>query len=87
MIPDDFAFSKITIPLSFHYSISDKLVVSADVEKLISQLSNAVVYVQHMEEPFGHIDYIWSPKAAPIIYSKILNLFQKYECWVNTVDG
>lgn len=77
MVPDDFAFSKITIPLSFHYSTSDKLAVAANVEKLIPKLNN-VIYVQRIDEPLNHLDIEWDKNAASLIYSQVLNVLRKY---------
>lgn len=77
VVPDDFPFSKVAIPLSIHYSFNDKLAVALNVEKLIPQLKN-VVYVQRIHESMGHLDYVWSQDAATLIYSKVLNVFQKY---------
>lgn len=73
----DFDVSKITAPISIHYSTHDRLADPTDVEKLIPKLPN-VVSVQRIDELFNHIDFVWGIHSASLIYSKILNIFQKY---------
>lgn len=73
----DFDLSKITTPITIHYSIHDRLADARDVEKLIPKLPN-VVLVQRINELFNHVDFVWGIHSASLIYSKILNIFQKY---------
>lgn len=73
----DFDLSKITIPISVHYSIYDRLADAPDVEKLIAKLPN-VVNVQRINELFNHIDFVWGIHSASLIYAKILDNFAKY---------
>lgn len=78
--PSDFQLSKITTPLTLHYSTADKLADATDVTRLISKLKNSMVYVQPIDEPkFNHIDFVWGIKSASLIYSKILKYFEKYQ--------
>lgn len=73
----DFDLSKITAPISIHFSIHDRLADEMDVEKLRSKLKN-VVFVQRISELFNHVDFVWGIRSASLIYSKILEIFQKY---------
>lgn len=72
-----FDLSKITAPISIHYSTSDRLADATDVELLIPKLKN-VIYVQRINELFNHADFCWGMNSASLIYSKILKIFQKY---------
>lgn len=76
----DFDLSKITTPISIHYSIYDRLADATDVEKLIHKLPN-VVHVQRINELFNHVDFVWGIRSAKLIYSKISDTFLKYT-WV-----
>lgn len=76
--PADFPFSKITTPLTLHYTTADKLADAKDVENLLPKL-NSVIYVQRINTPkLNHIDLLWGRHSASLIYSKIIDIFQKY---------
>lgn len=77
--PVDFPLSKITTPLSLHYSSADELVDTKDARILISKLKNCKLHVQAINQSFNHIDFIWGSNAASLIYSKILIFFNKYK--------
>lgn len=73
--PQDFPLSKITAPLSLHYSTADKLADATDVEVLIPKLKS-IIFIQRIDDKFNHIDFVWGMNTASLIYSKILNIFQ-----------
>lgn len=73
----EFDLSKITVPISIHYSNYDRLADVTDVQKLLSKLKN-VVFVQRISELFNHVDFVWGINSASLIYSKILKIFQDY---------
>lgn len=73
----DFDLSKITAPISIHYSSFDRLADALDVEKLIPKLKS-VVFVQRINELFNHMDFVWGKHTASLVYSKILQIFQTY---------
>lgn len=78
-VPRDFAFAKITAPISLHYSASDRLTNATDVEILMPKLKS-VVFVQRIDTPkINHIDFLWSMNSASLIYSKILDIFQRFQ--------
>lgn len=81
-IPDDFELSRINIPISLHYSPIDKFTNPTDVNRLISKLSHTIDFVQTVDSPFNHMDFVWSKYAVSIVYSKILDFFSKYQ-WIN----
>lgn len=76
--PPDFPLSRITAPISLHYSTADKLADATDVEILIPKL-NSVIFIQRIDDKFNHIDFVWSMYSASLIYSKILDIFQRYQ--------
>lgn len=80
-IPDDFQLSKITVPISVHYSTTDTLTHPIDVEKLITKLSNADVTVHKISDiDFNHFDFLFGMNsAASLIYSKILTFFDAHQ--------
>lgn len=78
-IPDDFQLSRITVPISLHYSTSDVLAAAAGTKKLIPKLKNSEIYTQAITRPFNHIDFVWGIYSASLIYSKILQFFDKYQ--------
>lgn len=79
-IPSDFDLSKITTPISLHFSPTDKLVSPFDIQMLIPKLSNSHVYVHNInDKEFNHVDYLWGIDAASLIYSKIIQFFKKYQ--------
>ena len=72
-VPNDFDFSRITVPLSIHYSPTDTFTHPKDVNRLISKLNHTLAMVQVIDSPhFCHADFIWGIQAAPIIYEKII---------------
>lgn len=73
----NFDLSKITAPISIHYSTYDRLADERDVDKLISKLKN-VVFIQRINELFNHIDFAWGIHSASLIYSEIMKIFQNY---------
>lgn len=78
-IPRNFRLSRITIPISIHYSSSDRLSNATDVDILIPKLKNTV-FVQRIDTPkINHIDILWGEYSAALIYSNILNIFQMYQ--------
>lgn len=74
----NFDLSKISAPISIHYSAFDRLADATDVELLIPKLKN-VIYIQRINELFNHIDFVWGIHSATLIYSKIFELFEKYQ--------
>lgn len=77
-IPRNFDLSKVTTPLTLHYSPSDRFTNSRDIERLISELYH-VVYVQEInDKDFNHMDFVWSVFSASKVYSKIINFFELY---------
>lgn len=77
-IPPNFNLSRITAPISIHFSTNDALTDPIDVNRLISQL-NSLHFVQEINEiVFNHIDFLWGKNTARIVYSRILNFFNKY---------
>lgn len=79
-IPPDFQLSRVTVPLSLHYSTEDILADATDAKRLIPKLKNAKVYVQEINDrKFNHIDFVWGMHSASLIYSKILKFFDKYQ--------
>lgn len=79
-IPPDFELSKITAPLSIHFSPADKLVSILDVQRLIPKLNNSLAYIQNVNEiEFNHIDFIFGIDSASLIYSKIIRFFGEFQ--------
>lgn len=79
-LPPDFPLSRITTPISLHYSSADKLADIIDVNRLIPKLKNSVVFTQALDKPnFNHADFVWGVNSASLIYSKILNIFEKHQ--------
>ena len=77
--PTDFPLSRITAPISIHFSASDRLISVQDIEKLTSKMKN-VAYVQYINETrFNHVDYYLDTRIHSIVYSKILKFFQSYQ--------
>lgn len=75
-VPSDFELSRITIPLALHYSSIDRFTNPQDVERLIPKLNNSHIYVQKVDD-FNHVDFISGIHARSIVYSVILEFFQK----------
>lgn len=77
-IPADFDLSRITSPISLHFSPIDSFTSAIDVDKLTQKLKNSVVLVQQVNE-FNHVDFITGINAATIVYPEILKFFNNYE--------
>lgn len=78
-IPSDFPLSRISVPITVHYSTHDKVANAMNSQTTISKLKN-VVYVQEISEiDFNHIDFALSVNAPSLVYSKILKQFDN--CW------
>lgn len=73
-IPSNFELSKITTPLILHYSPLDRFTNQADIDRLIPQLNNSLIYVQRVDE-FNHIDFVMGNDAANIVFPEILQFF------------
>lgn len=79
-IPNDFQLARITAPISLHYSTSDILAAAAGTKRLIPKLKNSQIYAQAITRPkFNHIDFVWGMHSASLIYTKILQFFDKYQ--------
>lgn len=77
-VPSDFDLSRITTPISLHFSSADKMVNPLDVQRLIPKLKNSLAFVQNIrEKEINHIDFIWGIDAASLIYSQILRFFSE----------
>lgn len=79
-VSPDFPLSRITLPLSVHYSTEDLLANPTDAERFIPMLKNSDVYVQAINDrKFNHVDFVWGMHSASLIYSEILIFFNKYQ--------
>lgn len=77
--PSDFPLSRITAPVSLHFSSTDRLISVKDIKKLTSKMKN-VVYVQYINQTrFNHADYYLDTRIYSIVYSKVLKVFQDYQ--------
>lgn len=77
-VPSDFELSRITTPLTLHYSPTDRFTNVADVERLMPKLNNSLIYVQKIDG-FNHIDFVTGIHAAPIIFSEIIEFFNAWK--------
>lgn len=79
-ISSDFDVSRITIPMSLHYTTTDNLASPIDIEKLIPRLNNSQLYIQKISKPrLNHMDIIWGENAAALVYSRILKFFEHHK--------
>lgn len=79
-VPKDFELSQIKIPISIHYSTADALARPQDVERLISKLNASEMFVQAINDiQFNHFDFVWGKNANSLVYSRILQFFNKYQ--------
>ncbi|XP_055295720.1 lipase 1-like [Sitodiplosis mosellana] len=78
-IPEDFPLHRITAPISIHYSVADTLANARDARILISKLKTKDLYSQEIQGQFNHIDFVWGMNSASLIYTKILQFFDKYQ--------
>lgn len=76
-VPPDFRLSKISVPITVHYSTADKLSTKRDALATISKLKKSDVYVQGVSE-LNHADFVMNENAPSLVYSTILKLFRKY---------
>lgn len=77
-VPSNFDLSKITTPLTLHYSPKDRFTNQDDIDRLIPQLNNSLVHVQRVDE-FNHVDFIMGNNAASIVFSDILQFFSAWK--------
>lgn len=78
VVPKNFDLSRITAPLTLHWSPVDTFTNPKDVRRLISEL-RSVAYVQQVQlRPFAHMDFLWGINAASHIYSKVLQFFRMH---------
>lgn len=80
-IPKDFDFSRITVPLTIHYSPTDEFTNPIDINLLIEKLRHTLEFVQELEEPYllSHVDFIWGTNTAKIVYSEIVEFFNDFD--------
>lgn len=77
-IPSDFDLAQITVPISLHFSPNDALTNPIDVHRLIPQL-DSLAFVQEINETkFNHMDFVYGKNTAKIVYSLILDFFNKH---------
>lgn len=76
--PKEFPLSKITAPISIHYSPNDPHTHSLDIEKLRSNLPNVVDVQEINDVLFNHVDFLWGIHAHEIVYSRIYQLLTNH---------
>lgn len=75
LVPENFCLERITVPISLHYSTTDLITSTPDIDRLIPMLiGTSDLYVQQIDD-FNHVDFAISERAAEIVYSKILWFF------------
>lgn len=77
--PCDFDFSKVTVPISLHYSPVDTLTNPKDVNRLIPKLKSIKLVQTLNKTEFNHMDFVWGIHAVSLVYSSILQFFESYE--------
>lgn len=78
-ILSDFSISRITAPITIHYSSSDNLLNVQDIDRLISEMKN-VVYAQYINQTrINHMDFILDLRINSMVYSKILKVYRNYQ--------
>jgi len=75
--PPDYDVSKVTTPTYIFWSPSDWLADQTDVELLAYRLRPETLKGYYRYEGYNHMDFLWGMRAAPEIYTKILQLLKE----------
>lgn len=75
--PPKYDVSKITTPTYLFWSPTDWLADETDVEILAYQLPQQTLAGYYKFEDYNHMDFLWGMRAAPEIYTKILEILKK----------
>nr|CAD7413228.1 unnamed protein product [Timema cristinae] len=76
--PPDYDLSKVTAPVSLHYSNNDWLASLTDVDELYSELPNVIGKFLVPLDQFNHIDYMWAIDAKTLVYDTVISIMSQY---------
>ncbi|XP_058794704.1 lipase 3-like [Phymastichus coffea] len=77
-IPPDYNITKVTAPVSLHYTVNDWLSHPSDVDLLYSQLPNPIVKLRVPNDKFNHLDHLWAKDVKKLLYDKVMSLMKRY---------
>ncbi|XP_050513539.1 lipase 3-like [Diabrotica virgifera virgifera] len=78
-IAPDYNLSKISAPIHLIYSSNDWLSSEADVNILHGELKSCKEKYWVPLPTWNHMDYLFGKDAPKLVYSKVLNILEKYE--------
>lgn len=76
--PPEYNLTKITAPISLHYSAEDNFMNTESVEKLGKKLPSFIGSFVVPAPKFNHIDYLTGIHARELVYEDIFNIISKY---------
>ncbi|GLG93399.1 Lipase 3 [Gryllus bimaculatus] len=76
--PPKYNLSKTTVPVSFHFSVGDKLVAPEDVFHTYKEIRNPIGIFQVPKATFNHLDFLWGIHAKELVYDHVMNLMLRY---------
>uniref|UniRef100_A0ABD2WE30 Lipase n=1 Tax=Trichogramma kaykai TaxID=54128 RepID=A0ABD2WE30_9HYME len=75
--PPHYDLSKVTAPVSLHYSLNDWISNESDVRILGQTLPNMIGKYRLPHTNFNHADYLWARDVRKMLYFKLLSLINR----------
>lgn len=79
VFPPNYNLSRITAPVSIHFSDNDLLANTKDVKKLATALPNLIGSFRVAFPQFNHLDFLYSKDINSLLNENIMNMIQKSE--------
>ncbi|CAH2091163.1 unnamed protein product [Euphydryas editha] len=79
IIPPRYDLSQITAPVFLHYSDSDPLADTADVDRLYRGLGRPMGKFRVPQATFSHVDFLWGIDAKTLVYDRVIRYMQIME--------
>uniref|UniRef100_A0A905QWQ5 AB hydrolase-1 domain-containing protein n=2 Tax=Rhodnius prolixus TaxID=13249 RepID=A0A905QWQ5_RHOPR len=76
--PPDYDLSRVTAPVSLHYSLQDWFVNAENVDKLAERLPHLIGKFVVPSQSFNHIDFMVGKHARELVYDEIFNIISKF---------
>ncbi|CAH1389705.1 unnamed protein product [Nezara viridula] len=78
IIPPEYNLTKVTSPVSIHYSLQDSFVDPKVIDKLAKKLPKLIGTFVVSSPSFNHMDYVVGIHARELVYQDIFNIISKY---------
>lgn len=81
--PPSYDLTKITAPVTLHYSANDWISALVDVEQLLQKLPNVVGELA--PEQFNHADFVWAIDVKTLLYDRVCEILRSHDGPTNQI--